>query len=219
MENYILNQGVSVTKYHEGHDVDALFIRLVKIGAVIFFLTLPIDYIIPSGTIFNWFNKLHETESLWSKIEFWAGFVVKFLLAILIFAGILTSLYEVFCSIFIPICVVKNYSYKIIYYKNYFLIELVFYDKNEINSRIIEIPFDQITQIRYNDESSTKRIKKIEIKLNEDFKSSKDLKWFDTSNLILSRNYQKKDIYKIVDALNKIVSKYKSSVDDSQNID
>ena len=220
MENSILNQGVSVTKYHKGYWDDDYFPQFMSIGVVVCLLTLPIKFFLPHETFFEWFKGWEKAESFWSLTKFWISFAFQFAFISLLIAALSTAFYEGFCSIFAPIRVVRTSSYKMTYYKNYFSFELVLYTENGIDSNVIEIPFDQIIKIRYNDESSTKRIKKIEIKIKEDFMLSSGLNSFfrslDTSNLILSSNYRNEDVYKIVDALNDSVSIYKSLVESGQ---
>ena len=71
------------------------------------------------------------------------------------------------------------------------------------------IPYDQIIRIRFKNESSSTRVKIIEVLIKDDFKFSSKIYFLETENLILRTKFRK-DLYNIVDSLNKRIPKEKN---------
>jgi hypothetical protein len=100
-------------------------------------------------------------------------------------------------SIFNPVSFIDKGSTEMTLFENYIL-----FGNNYC------IPYDQIIRIRFKNESSSVRVKIIEVLIKDDFKSSCGFNFLKTENLIL-RKELRKDLYNIVDSLNKRIPKEK----------
>jgi hypothetical protein len=192
MENFKLHNGISLTINYKPISSNEYYKNLFLVGFLIACFTFPIN---PLTEGFRGSIKTDTSTFQKLTLYFW------FALAIALSSGILmiplSILSFFYRSIFDPVSFIDKRSNEMTLFENYIL-----FGNNYC------IPYDQIIRIRFKNESSSVRVKIIEVLIKDDFKSSNGFNFLETENLILRMEFRK-DLYHIVDSLDKRIPKEK----------
>jgi hypothetical protein len=192
MENFKLHDGISLTINYEPFSSKEYNKNLFGFAFAIATLTL-----LGNPLMEPFRGSLNPDTSTIDKLLTYLGMAFVLVLSAGILFIPLSILSFFYRSIFNPVSFIDKGSTEMTLFENYIL-----FGNNYC------IPYDQIIRIRFKNESSSVRVKIIEVLIKDDFKSSCGFNFLKTENLIL-RKELRKDLYNIVDSLNKRIPKEK----------
>jgi hypothetical protein len=192
MENFKLHDGISLTINYEPISSKEYWKNIFWIAFSIALVTLVGN---PLMEAFR--GRINPDTSTIDKLDTYLGIAFTLALSTGILFIPLSILFFIYRSIFDPVSFIDKGSTEMTLFENYIL-----FGNNCC------IPYDQIIRIRFKNESSSVRVKIIEVLIKDDFKSSNGFNFLETENLILRMEFRK-DLYYIVDSLNKRIPKEK----------
>lgn len=193
MQNFKLHDGISLTINYEPVSSKEYYKTLFWFAFVIALITL-----IGNPLMEPFRGSIKPETSTIDKLDTYLGTAFTLALSTGILFIPLSILYFFYRSIFDPVSFIDKSSTEMTLFENYIL-----FGNNYC------IPYDQIIRIRFKNESSSTRVKIIEVLIKDDFKFSSKIYFLETENLILRTKFRK-DLYNIVDSLNKRIPKEKN---------
>lgn len=193
MENFKLHDGISLTINYKPISSKEYYKTLFIAGCLIAIFTFDAN---PLTEGFR--GSIKPDTSTIDKLFLYSWFTLAIALSsgiIMIPLSIVSFFYR---SIFDPVSFIDKSSTEMTLFENYIL-----FGNNYC------IPYDQIIRIRFKNESSSMRVKIIEVLIKDDFRFSSKIYFLETENLILRKKFRK-DLYNIVDSLNKRIPKEKN---------